>query len=145
MGGSYEFVRYATANLREKDDSLNTALGGFVAGNILGLRCRSHAEECICLTHTEFMLDGTTPAVLGFGAMTAIIMGAYDYGGGALTGYKKDHDVDEFERKEHLRKNRRRPLEETISELGEGRGTILVFSEENSYLTEDFRNLCARL
>jgi len=44
MGGSYEFVRYATANLREKDDSLNTALGGFVAGNILGLRCRLNIE-----------------------------------------------------------------------------------------------------
>ena len=44
MGGSYEFVRYATANLREKDDSLNTGLGGFVAGNILGLRCRLNIE-----------------------------------------------------------------------------------------------------
>lgn len=49
-------------------------------------------------------------------------MGAYDYGGGALTGYKKDPEVDEFDRKDFLRKNRRRPLEETISEIGEGRG-----------------------
>jgi len=71
---------------------------------------------------TNLLLVGTTPAVLGFGAMTAIVMGAYDYGGGALTGYKKDRDVDEFERKEQLRKNRRRPIEETIQELGEGRG-----------------------
>lgn len=60
--------------------------------------------------------------MLGFGAMTAIIMGAYDYGGGVLTGYKNDPEVDEFERKEQLRKNRRRPIEETIAELGEGRG-----------------------
>jgi len=50
------------------------------------------------------------------------VLGAYDYTGGALTGYKKDPEMDEFERKEHLRKNRRRPIEQTISELGEGRG-----------------------
>ena len=55
--------------------------------------------------------------------MTAVVLGAYDYTGGALTGYKKDKEVDEFDRKEYLRKNRRRPIEQTISEIGEGRGT----------------------
>ena len=64
----------------------------------------------------------TTPAVLGFGALAAIVMGAYDYTGGRLTGYKKDKEIDEFERKEYLRKNRRIPLEQTLSQLGEGRG-----------------------
>lgn len=49
-------------------------------------------------------------------------MGAYDYTGGSLRGYKKDPEVDEFARKEALRKNRRRPIEETIGEVGEGRG-----------------------
>jgi hypothetical protein len=68
-------------------------------------------------------IGGTTPAVLGFGALTAIVMGVYDYTGGNLRGFKKDPGVDEFERKETLRKNRRRPIEQTISELGEGRGT----------------------
>lgn len=62
------------------------------------------------------------PAVLGMGALTAVVLGAYDYTGGALTGYKKNPEMDEFERKELLRKNRRRPIEETLSELGEGRG-----------------------
>jgi len=38
VGGSYEFTRLASANLREKDDSLNTAIGGFLAGSVLGLR-----------------------------------------------------------------------------------------------------------
>lgn len=38
VGGSYEFTRFASANLREKDDSLNTAIGGFLAGSVLGLR-----------------------------------------------------------------------------------------------------------
>ncbi|KAH8595212.1 hypothetical protein B0O99DRAFT_161760 [Bisporella sp. PMI_857] len=104
MGGTYEFTRFASANLREKDDSLNPALGGFVAGSILGIKF------------------GTTPRVLGYGVLVATIMGAFDYTGGALTGYKKDPNVDEFERKQELRKNRRRPIEETLSELGEGRG-----------------------
>jgi hypothetical protein len=51
-------------------------------------------------------------------------MGAFDYTGGSLSGFKKDKDLDEFERKETLRKNRRRPIEETLSQLGEGRGTF---------------------
>lgn len=33
------FIRNAAANLREKDDHWNPALGGFVAGAILGTRC----------------------------------------------------------------------------------------------------------
>jgi hypothetical protein len=49
-------------------------------------------------------------------------MGAYDYTGGSLTGYRRDPKVDEFDRKEYMRKNRRRPIEETIAEIGEGRG-----------------------
>lgn len=68
-------------------------------------------------------LGGTTPAVLGYGALAAVVLGAYDYTGGRLTGYRKDPAVDEFARKEYLRKNRRRPIEETIAEVGEGRGT----------------------
>lgn len=38
MGGTYEFTRFASANLREKDGALNTAIGGFFAGSVLGLR-----------------------------------------------------------------------------------------------------------
>jgi hypothetical protein len=38
VGGTYEFAKLASANLRERDDSLNTAIGGFIAGSILGLR-----------------------------------------------------------------------------------------------------------
>lgn len=60
--------------------------------------------------------------MLGFGAFTAIILAAYDYTGANLRGYNKEENVDEFERKQALRKNRRRPIEETISQLGEGRG-----------------------
>jgi hypothetical protein len=41
MGGAYEFCKNASANLREKDDALNQAFGGFVAGSMLGLSCTS--------------------------------------------------------------------------------------------------------
>lgn len=66
----------------------------------------------------------TLPAVLGYGAGLAVLLGAFDYTGGVLTGYDKDPSVDEYERKEYLRKNRRRPIQETIEELGEGRGML---------------------
>ncbi|KAF4637935.1 hypothetical protein G7Y89_g165 [Cudoniella acicularis] len=104
IGGAFEFTRNASANLREKDDSINPAIGGFLAGAVMGLR------------------SGSTPAVLGYGALTAVVMGAYDYTGGTLRGGAKDKEMDEFERKQELRKNRRIPMEETISQLGEGRG-----------------------
>jgi uncharacterized membrane protein len=38
MGGTYSFVKTASANLREQEDTWNTAIGGFVSGAILGLR-----------------------------------------------------------------------------------------------------------
>ncbi|KAI9707309.1 MAG: hypothetical protein M1836_000269 [Candelina mexicana] len=104
MGGTYEFSRTASANLREKDDSWNPTIGGFLGGAVLGLRFR------------------TIPAVLGYGAGLAVLLGTFDYTGGVLTGYTRDPEVDEFERKEQLRKNRRRPISETVAELGEGRG-----------------------
>ena len=56
------------------------------------------------------------------GAGLAVILAAFNYTGGRLSGYAKDPDVDEVGRKEYLRRNRRRPLEDTVAELGEGRG-----------------------
>ncbi|KAL0635929.1 hypothetical protein Q9L58_005067 [Maublancomyces gigas] len=104
MGGSYMFFRNAAANLREKDDSLNTMIGGFIAGGIMGTRFR------------------TMPAVLGYGAGLAALLGVFDYTGGSLTGWTKDHSVDEVARKELLRSTHRRDVEDTLGDLGEGRG-----------------------
>ncbi|KAF2144450.1 uncharacterized protein K452DRAFT_284769 [Aplosporella prunicola CBS 121167] len=104
MGFSYEFVRCATANLRQKDDTWNEIIGGFFGGAMVGLRVR------------------TVPAFLGYGAGLATILGTFDFCGHALTGYTRDPNVDEYERKEYLRTNRRRPFEQTVAELGEGRG-----------------------
>ncbi|KAE8356900.1 hypothetical protein BDV28DRAFT_42245 [Aspergillus coremiiformis] len=104
MGGTYEFVKTASANLREKEDHWNVALGGFFSGAILGLHAR------------------TFPALLGYGAALATAMGAFEYTGGSLFGYKKNTDIDEFERREQLRKAYRTSAEQTFAELGEGRG-----------------------
>jgi hypothetical protein len=46
MGGAYEFTRNASANLREKDDSLNPALGGLLAGAVMGLK-REILSSCV--------------------------------------------------------------------------------------------------
>lgn len=39
-GGTYGFSKAVAANLREKDDSWNPTIGGFLSGAILGMRCR---------------------------------------------------------------------------------------------------------
>nr|POF08258.1 nadh-ubiquinone oxidoreductase 21.3 kda subunit [Quercus suber] len=106
MGGVYQFSKDCSSNLREKDDALNSALGGFMAGTMMGLRFRS------------------LPGVFGYGTALAAILGAFSFTGGKLSGSKRDRDHDEVARKMEMRKNRRRPLEETVNELGEGRGKI---------------------
>ncbi|KAJ5295892.1 hypothetical protein PENANT_c001G04630 [Penicillium antarcticum] len=104
VGGTYAFVKTASANLREKEDHYNTALGGFFSGAILGLRLR------------------TFPALLGYGVAVSTVMTAFEYTGGSLFGYNKDTSVDEFDRRQQLRKAFQTPGEQTVAELGEGRG-----------------------
>ncbi|KAI5198633.1 hypothetical protein E4T39_06680 [Aureobasidium subglaciale] len=104
MGAAYEFTRCASANLRQRDDAWNSAWGGLAGGAMLGLRVR------------------TAPAVAGYGTALAVILGTWHFAGGKITGYQVDDTVDEVARKEYLRKNRRRPVEETLQQVGEGRG-----------------------
>lgn len=70
-----------------------------------------------------FVAARTFPALMGYGAGLAIGMSGFNYAGG-LWGHKRDKDlsVDEFERRTQLRKNYRIPGEQTLAELGEGRG-----------------------
>lgn len=54
-------------------------------------------------------------------------MTAFDITGGSFAGKgpnERPDIIDEYERKEYLRKNRRRPLVETIADVGEGRGKL---------------------
>lgn len=62
------------------------------------------------------------PAFFGYGTGLAALLYAFDYTGTKFGATNRDFSVDEVERKEFLRKNRRRPISETLYELGEGRG-----------------------
>lgn len=44
-----------------------------------------------------------------------------------MTGFKRGSEIDEFERKQALRANKRRPIQETIDEIGEFRGKLKLF------------------
>ncbi|KAF2085318.1 hypothetical protein K490DRAFT_46727 [Saccharata proteae CBS 121410] len=112
MGFSFQFFKDATANLRAKDDAWNDAVGGFFGGSMCGIWRR------------------TLPAVLKYGAGLSLLMGVFNYTGGSLGGRSTDPTVDEFERKQFLRKNKRIPMEQTIEELGEGRGIYAPGYEE---------------
>ncbi|KAF3908050.1 hypothetical protein ABW21_db0203253 [Orbilia brochopaga] len=105
MGGTYAFIKDASANLREKSDAWNAGLGGFFAGSLIGIP------------------SGRMPRVLGFGFGLGAILAIFERAGGTFRGDKwKQPDVDEFARKEAMRLKRRMPFEETIAEIGEGRG-----------------------
>ncbi|OIW26513.1 hypothetical protein CONLIGDRAFT_475820 [Coniochaeta ligniaria NRRL 30616] len=103
VGGVYGFSKAAAANLREKDDHYNSAIAGFLSGSALGIPHRS------------------MPRIVGYGALFSVVLAVFDYTGNSLKGARKSQELDEFDRKEYLRKNRRRPLEETLAEVGEGR------------------------
>ncbi|OAA64682.1 NADH-ubiquinone oxidoreductase subunit [Niveomyces insectorum RCEF 264] len=107
VGGVFEFSRVAMANLRRKNDVYNTAVSGFLAGSVFGLS------------------SGKIPRVIGMGAFTAVVLATFDFTGGTLSGWARQTEEDAFERKEYQRKNRRRPMEETIAQLGDGRGGMI--------------------
>ncbi|KAL2107888.1 hypothetical protein VUR80DRAFT_4515 [Thermomyces stellatus] len=102
--GALGFTRAASANLREKDDPWNAAISGAVGGAIAGLSRR------------------TMPAVLGCGAGLALVLSVFEYTGGRFDGYFNRREEDAFEIRERMMKNRRKSLEETLAEVGEGRG-----------------------
>jgi hypothetical protein len=45
MGLSYGFTKTFAANIRQKEDSWNTAIGGFFGGSMIGLRGMVHVES----------------------------------------------------------------------------------------------------
>ncbi|RAR01662.1 tubulin folding cofactor c [Stemphylium lycopersici] len=122
VGAAYQFTLDATSNLRRKDDCYSEAAAGFVAGCGVGIARRS------------------LPFMLGAGAAFSTVLTAYRYtnglrGVGDIT--EQIDDDGEVERREELKKMRRRPLSETLQQLGEGRApaTKPPQYEEISYLT----------
>lgn len=62
--------------------------------------------------------------MLGAGAAFSTVLTAYRYTSGIRGYMASETDEDEVERRETARKLRRRPLSETIEQLGEGRGKL---------------------
>lgn len=86
------------------------------------------------------------PSVIGYGAGLAAILGTFDYSGGRLSGAPRDPNHDEYAWKDELRKNRRRPLEETIANVGEGRGRRCESAADGfTHANGNTRNLPARV
>ena len=50
-----------------------------------------------------------------------------------------DPGDDKFERKQRLRSERRRPIQETLEELGEGRGMLRILGPKSS--TDDWAGI----
>lgn len=61
-----------------------------------------------------------TPIMLALGAFVGTAQGLFHVTGGRLDSFYKEED--EFERKEIVRRTTRLPVEQTVAELGEGRG-----------------------
>ena len=66
------------------------------------------------------------PVVMGLGSGLAVFQGMFHYLGGRYDSFKREGD--EFERKEIVRRSTRLPIEQTISEIGEGRGKSRIVS-----------------
>jgi len=103
-GGAYQFTLDATANMQQKDDCYNEFYAGAAAGVTAGIFRRS------------------LPFMLGAGAAFGSGMAAFRYTAGIRGSESGEVDEEEIERREAMKKLRRRPLSETLEQLGEGRG-----------------------
>ncbi|KAK7407979.1 hypothetical protein QQX98_009850 [Neonectria punicea] len=99
---AYVFFSRSSMNLREQDDPWSAAFGGFMMGAVLGMPSRR------------------MPVVVGLGSGIGFFQGMFFYLGGRYDTFKKEDD--EFARKEIIRRITRLPIEQTVSEIGEGRG-----------------------
>ncbi|KAH8727109.1 hypothetical protein GQ44DRAFT_649414 [Phaeosphaeriaceae sp. PMI808] len=112
VGAAYQFTLDATSNLRQKDDCYSEAAAGFVAGAGVGVARRS------------------LPFMLGAGVAFSTVMTTWRYTNGFTGQSGEVLDEDEVEKREKAKKLRRRPLSETIEQLGEGRGIYAPGWEE---------------
>lgn len=78
--------------------------------------------------------------MLGAGAAFSTVLTAYRFTNGLRGVASKETDEDEVERRENAKKNRRRPISETIQELGEGRGRCPV-AQDAEYEADHTRHI----
>jgi len=102
-GTTFAFVKDVTSNLRENGDWKSSMVGGMASGSLIGVYRRS------------------LPGVLGYGVLTGVFTSILTYSGGELR-YRYDPEADVFAEKQAGRKNWRSPAEQTLAEVGEGRG-----------------------
>ncbi|EXJ77988.1 hypothetical protein A1O3_09147 [Capronia epimyces CBS 606.96] len=105
VGGTFAFTSAASANLRERNDFWNHGIGGALAGSLPGLAKRS------------------MPATLGGSLALGVSMAVASYTGRSVFESGEDEfQHDRIGYKEEAKARYRRPINETINELGEGRG-----------------------
>jgi hypothetical protein len=63
-------------------------------------------------------------SVLGYGVLLAVTMAASEYTGHSMLSDVTDPEKDRFQNKTEIRNRFRRPVNELINEVGEGRGTL---------------------
>lgn len=69
-----------------------------------------------------------TPIMFALGAFVGTAQGLFHVAGNRLNSFYKEED--EFERKEIVRRTTRVPIEQTIAEIGEGRGKSFAIETE---------------
>jgi hypothetical protein len=70
-----------------------------------------------------------TPVMFALGGFVGAAQGLFHVMGNRLDSFYKEED--EFERKEIVRRTTRLPIEQTIAEIGEGRGKSFTFEIES--------------
>lgn len=83
MGGIFSFTESTAANFRQKDDSINGAVGGCAAGMVLGAAARS------------------VPMMFGGCASLAALIGTFDAAGKSLQGTYSRASPQDFAQGNH--------------------------------------------
>ena len=75
------------------------------------------------------------PLGIGHGVFLSVLMAAATYTGNTLLSYKADREEDRYRDKTEIRNRFRRPVNELINEIGEGRGmfSTLTLREEGQH------------
>lgn len=77
------------------------------------------------------------PSVLGSGVLLGVALAGAQYGGGAIFSQRSDPDEDKFAKREEVRRRFRRPVNELINEIGEGRGKL---SHPDEHVKDTYRD-----
>ena len=117
VSGSYKFASSVLSNLREKKDTLNEFYAGLVAGAVAGLPTKSLVKAA----GWSFAGGVITGLVYWSGSIVGQLgSSSYAYRGVGVENNFKPKPVDEAQRQGFWDVLRRRPLSQTLEQLGEG-------------------------